>query len=309
MNFEKLTTSAFTIAFTTLLGHMMTPIAFGQDNVSCSLKSSGAWGGCKIETRAISEDVRYERTVTVNYRFLCYPGKTDRFKVGVALGDNTAFFNFGEVGQLQLEGSGSLQLIDLTDDSFARSVFKPGCSLVFDITESGPTPNQLNIWQTEADRYESLFIAEKTLQSQLNNLSTLNAAFDILMTVVSSLDTSLRQQSGVIEKIKSGETTSALQQIADSSSDTERARALRALIREIDLIRVDDSSEDVLSRSLSPEDLAKVRGVSRPDPDEIRTSLDDSIRRGSSYFNNFANICLRSKSFITIPSCVAMGPW
>lgn len=287
---------------------VFTTTAYAQEKITCSMKSTGGWAGCNVDAQLLTEDRRYEQSTTVSYSFTCSPGKPDRFKIGVAFDNQEVFFRFGDAGQIHLIGTGALRLIDETSGEFERSVFKPGCSLVISAIDVSPTDNQIEKWREDVIRHDTLMTQEKSLQNQLISLSTLNSGFDILLSLIAALDASLRQQNNLILRVKSGEVTQALLEIADNAQDVAKAKALRTLVKQIERVRVDDSTEDVLSRSLSAADLALIRAVKKPDPDEIRTNIDASIVRETTAEQALWSICQNGANFVSLPVCDVRYP-
>lgn len=276
--------------------------------ISCEYRSSGSWAGCSVIPHEYVPYRGYLRTVTFNYTFNCAPGEASKFAIGAKARDQWRPFSFGQSGSTSFETIHAISIGNETAKRFYDSNFKPGCSLVVETIESGPTEGQLAKWRSDADTFAADVSAEKKLQGQLKTLSTLNAAFDILLSLVANLDASLRQQADLIGRIKSGEVTKALLGIAESTPDAGRANALRALVKEIERIRVDSTSDDVLARSLSPEDLATIRSVAKPDPDETRMLIDLSIKREGEAADKLWGTCYSGRRFIEIPICDASFP-
>jgi hypothetical protein len=166
---------------------LSTTNAFAQEKIDCSMKSTGGWAGCKVETQPLSENHKYEKTSNVTYRFLCSPGKSDRFKIGIAFNDAEEFFNFGESGQVQLTGYGALRLIDLTSRSFATSVFKPGCSLIIDSIATKTSESQISSWKNSKASMISDLSNYELARDGFSELVGYQKAFSLLNAVLATL--------------------------------------------------------------------------------------------------------------------------
>jgi len=274
--------------------------------LSCEFKGSGSWAGCKIYADTYLFLPPFERTAKVDYDFSCSPGKGDRFAVVISDGEKKVAIPMGSKGTVTLDSSREIHVFSESPTRLYNANLNPGCHLTLTAEEIGPTAAQIATWHKDAQETYTEWGRQEKVISHLYTLAKLIPAYKILGELVKNLDTSLRANSDLVATLKDDTIKMALLSLSLSTDDMQVANAISGLMKKVDRMVTDDTTDDVLSRSLSAEDLAIIQQLSVVDLPDIQ-EVNDSIAQMRDGYEalgvKFMGICTKAFKLTTIPNC------